>query len=255
MSENEKEQTEDTYTSEEMEVTEHIQELRKRIIWTIVFFILFFVAGLVFVQDIYDFFTRNLKYELVVLSPWEIMWIHIMIASVIAIGAALPFFCFQAWLFVRPGLMPRERKVTLIYVPAVFLLFIAGLLFGYFVVQELIFNFLMGLGEGMFDNMFTAEKYFRFILTTTLPFAFFFEVPLIAMFLTSLGIIDPAKLKQVRKYAYLVLVILGTMLSPPDFILQLFVAAPLIILYEIAIVMSGVVYRRKIAKEEELAVE
>ncbi|SET32153.1 sec-independent protein translocase protein TatC [Salinibacillus kushneri] len=255
MSEKEKNQAETTNTAEEMEVSEHILELRKRIIWTILFFIAFFVTGLIFVQYIYDFFTRNLEFELVVLSPWEIMWIHIMIASVIAIGATLPFFCFQAWLFVRPGLMPKERKVTLIYVPAVFLLFTGGLLFGYFVVQELIFNFLMSLGEDMFDNMFTAEKYFRFILTTTLPFAFFFEVPLIAMFLTSLGIIDPSKMKKIRKYAYLVLVILGTMLSPPDFILQLFVAAPLIILYEIAIIMSGVVYRRKIAKDEESAVE
>ncbi|MRG88315.1 twin-arginine translocase subunit TatC [Salinibacillus xinjiangensis] len=248
-------QDEQTYTGEEMEVMEHVGELRKRLLWILFFFVAFFAAGLVLVEDIYTFFTRNLDFQLVVLSPWEIMWIHIMVATVIAISATLPFFCFQAWLFVRPGLTSKERKVTLIYVPAVLLLFIGGLLFGYFVIQELIFGFLMSLGEGMFENMFTADKYFRFLISTTLPFAFFFEVPLIAMFLTSLGIIDPGKMKKVRKYAYLVLVILGTMLSPPDFILQLFVAVPLIVLYEVAVVMSQLVYKRKIAKEEELAVE
>lgn len=82
-------------------------------------------------------------------------------------------------------------------------------------------------------------------MQTTIPFAFFFEVPLIAMFLTSLGILDPKVMKKTRKYAYLILVILGAMLSPPDFVLQLLVAGPLILLYEIAIFMSGIVYRRR----------
>ncbi|MBB6452276.1 sec-independent protein translocase protein TatC [Salirhabdus euzebyi] len=248
-------QEDQSYVGQEMELTEHIGELRKRLLWTLFIFLLFFIGGFVFVKEIYSFFTRNLDFQLVVLSPGEIMWIYIMIASVIGITATIPFFCFQAWLFVRPGLTKKERNVTLMYIPAVFLLFIGGLSFGYFVIQEFIFSFLISLGEDMFANMFTAGKYFRFVLSTTLPFALFFEVPLIAMFLTSLGIIDPHKMRKVRKYAYFVLIILGTMLSPPDFLLQLLVAAPLIVLYEIAIIMSGVVYRRKVAENEQVPVE
>jgi sec-independent protein translocase protein TatC len=245
----------ENYVGQEMAVTEHIGELRKRLLWTLFFFVAFFILGFVYVEEIYTFFKSDLDFDLVVLGPGEILWIYVMIATVVAITGTIPVFCFQAWLFVRPGLTKKERKVTLAYVPAVFLLFAGGLCFGYIIVQEYILNFLLSLGEGMFENMFTADKYFRFLMSVSLPFAFFFEVPLIAMFLTSLGIIDPYKMRKIRKYAYFVLIIIGTILSPPDFILQLLVAAPLIILYEIAIMMSHVVYRRKEAQQEELTVE
>ncbi|WP_102027255.1 twin-arginine translocase subunit TatC [Salirhabdus sp. Marseille-P4669] len=239
----------------EMAVTEHIGELRKRLIWTVFFFVVFFILGFVYVEEIYHFFTSDLQFELVALGPGEIFWIYIMIASVIAITGTIPIFCLQAWGFVRPGLTPRERKVTLAYIPALFLLFILGLLFGYYIVNEFILSFLLNLSEGMLVNMFSADKYFRFLLSFTLPFAFFFEVPLIAMFLTSLGIITPTRLKKIRKYAYLVLVILGTMLSPPDFLLQLFVIVPLIVLYEIGIITSGIAYRKREDTQENLPVE
>jgi sec-independent protein translocase protein TatC len=229
----------------EMAITEHLGELRNRLLWTFAFFIIFFIVGLIFVEDIYRFFISDLDFDLVVLGPSEIFWIYIMIASVVAITATVPFFCLQTWLFVRPGLTAKERKVTLAYVPAVFLLFILGLLFGYFIVQKLLLTFLIDLSEGMFVNMFSADKYFRFLLSFTLPFAFFFEVPIVAMFLTSLGILDPKLMKKIRKYAYFVLVVLGTILSPPDFIFDLIVIVPLIALYEVAIVMSKLVYRKK----------
>ncbi len=239
----------------EMEVTEHIGELRKRLLWTLFFFIVFFIVGFIYVEEIYHFFTSDLEFDLVALGPGEIFWIYIMIASVIAITATIPIFCLQAWGFVRPGLTPKEKKVTLAYIPAIFLLFILGLLFGYTIVNNFIIPFLLNLSEGMLVNMFSADKYFRFLLYFTLPFAFFFEIPLIAMFLTSLGILNPRGMKKIRKYAYFVIVILGTMLSPPDFILQFFVIIPLIVLYEIAIITSSVVYRKKERELEQLPVE
>ena len=91
---------------------------------------------------------------------------------------------------------------------------------------------------------------FRFLFRVTIPFAVMFEIPIITMFLTSLGILTPAFLKKTRKYAYFILIIIGTMISPPDFILQLIVAAPLIILYEISVVLSHMVYRKREARQE-----
>ncbi|TFB24015.1 twin-arginine translocase subunit TatC [Filobacillus milosensis] len=237
---------------ESMELTEHLGELRKRLMWSLIVFVVFFGVGFFYVEEIYLFMERDVSFTLNVLGPFEIIWIYIIIASVTAIIVTLPFLALQLWLFIRPGLTSHERKVSLLYIPALFILFLLGLLFGYFVIKDLILGFLLELGDGLVNQMFTAEKYFRFILQITLPFAVFFEVPLIAMFLTSLGIINPMFMKQTRKYAYLILVILGTMLSPPDFILQLLVAAPLIILYEIAILMSTIVYRRKVKKLEAL---
>lgn len=240
---------------QEMNVTEHLGELRKRLIWSFIIFVAFFIVGFVFLDDIYQFFENRLDQELTILGPFDILWVYIMLASMVAIIGSLPFLCLQIWLFVKPALTPKEQKVSLSYIPAIFLLFVGGLAFGYFLIQPLIFDFLLSLGEGKFNMMFTVDKYFQFLIRITLPFAVFFEIPIIVMFLTSLGIVNPQFLHKVRKYAYFILVIVGTMISPPDFILQIVVAIPLIVLYEISIVLSRIVYRKKLKKQEELSSE
>ncbi|MEQ6388534.1 twin-arginine translocase subunit TatC [Bacillaceae bacterium S4-13-58] len=240
-----------TYQDKEMNLLDHLDELRNRLIWTAVVFLVFLVLGFVFVTDIYNFFIRNLEFQLTVIGPGEIIWTYFMLASVVALAGTLPFLLLQVWLYVRPALTKKERKATLNYIPAVFLLFLGGLSFGFFVVHDLILNFLMSLGDEMFQTMFTAEKYFRFLLGVTLPIAILFEIPIVMMFLTSLGIVDPFKLRKFRKYAYLILVIVGATISPPDFFLQIVIAIPLFILYEVSILLSSRVYKRKKAKEKE----
>ncbi|MDX8046177.1 twin-arginine translocase subunit TatC [Gracilibacillus sp. S3-1-1] len=234
----------------EMAFLDHFAELRKRLLWTVLVFVLFFAAGLYFVEEIRNFFLRDIDLTLNLISPEEIIWIIFMIAFVVAFAATLPFLCIQLWLFVRPGLTKKEQRVSLIYIPVIFMLFLSGLAFGYFIFIQLILPFVLSLNDGIFDTMFTVENYFRFIFRVTFPFAIFFEVPVITMFLTSLGIVTPQFLSKTRKYGYFILVIIGTMISPPDFILQIVVAIPLIILYEISIVLSRTVYRKKQAKHE-----
>ncbi|WP_163969807.1 twin-arginine translocase subunit TatC [Oceanobacillus halotolerans] len=235
----------------EMNVTGHLSELRNRLIITAIFFILFFVLGFVYVEDLYAFFTAELDFQLNILSPGEAVWLYFTMAGLVGIVGTLPILAYQIWAFIKPGLMPNERKASLAYIPAIFLLFIGGLVFGYFMFIELILPFLLSLSEGMFNEMFTTEKYFKFLLRITLPFAILFEIPIIVMFLTSLGILTPHFMKRTRKYAYFVLIIIGTIVTPPDFILQIVVALPLIILYEISIYLAKIVYRKKQRKHEE----
>ncbi|PKR78800.1 twin-arginine translocase subunit TatC [Halalkalibacillus sediminis] len=237
---------------DEMHWTEHLGELRGRLIWSFVIFALFFAVGFYFASDIYQFIEGDVSFELNVLGPFEIVWVYLMIATIAGLFGGLPFLAFQLWLFISPALTKHEKRVSALYIPIIFILFAVGVGFGYIVIKDLVLEFLLGLSDGLVNEMFTAKNYFRFVLQMTIPFAFFFEVPLIAMFLTSLGMLNPQVMKKFRKYAYLVLVILGTMLSPPDFILQLIVAAPLILLYEISITLSGIVYRRKIKKLKQL---
>lgn len=247
-------QEQDVQSSEygkEMNITGHLAELRKRLIWTTVVFIAFFIVGFIYVKELYGFFVNDLEFTLNVISPGEIIWIYFTMASLVAVVGTLPFLCLQIWLFIRPGLTSRERKVSLSYIPATFLLFVGGLTFGYYIFIELILPFLLSLNEGMFNELFTVDKYFRFLLRVTLPFAVLFEIPVITMFLTSLGILTPQFMRKTRKYAYLILVIIGTIISPPDFVLQLVVAVPLILLYEVSIFLSGFVYRRKMKKQEQ----
>ncbi|WP_407272797.1 twin-arginine translocase subunit TatC [Radiobacillus sp. PE A8.2] len=233
-----------------MNVVGHLTELRRRLIWTAVVFIVFFIVGIVFYKRIYGFFADDFDFTLTVTSVGDIVWIYFTMAFLVAAVGTIPFLSLQAWLFVRPGLTPKERRVSLSYIPIIFLLFIGGLAFGYYVFVYLILPFLLSLNDGMFNEMFTVDKYFGFLLRITLPFAVLFEIPILSMFLTSLGILTPAFMRKTRKYAYFVLIVVGTMISPPDFILQLVVALPLIVLYEISIVLSSIVFRRKQQKHD-----
>jgi len=229
----------------ELNIVDHLDELRTRLIVTLAAFIIFFVVGFIYVEEIYKFITKDLDVKLIVLGPSDIVWVYFMIAAVIAIAGTIPVLATQVWLFVKPALKPIERKVSLSYIPALFLLFIVGLCFGYFVIFPTIMNFLIELSGEMMATNFTAEKYFRFILTTTIPFGVLFELPVVLMFLTSLGIINPYVLQKIRKYAYFILVIIASMISPPEFISHISVAIPLILIYEISVFLSKIVYQRK----------
>lgn len=240
-----------TNQEKEMNIVGHLSELRNRLIVTGIFFIAFFIIGFIFIKDIYNFFENDIDFKLTVTSPGDIIWIYFTIAGLIAIVATLPILSLQIWLFIKPGLTKTERRASLSYIPAIFLLFVFGLVFGYIMFIKLILPFLLSLNDGMFNELFTVEKYFRFLLRVTLPFAILFELPIIIMFLTSLGIITPQFLRKMRKYAYFILLIVGALVTPPDVILQLVVAIPLFLLYEISIFLSSFVYRKKIRRHME----
>lgn len=235
----------------ELNLVDHLDELRKRLIFTVISFIAFFIVGFVFVEEIYNWFVRDLDVKLIVLGPSDIIWIYFMLASVIAIAGTIPVLAFQIWLFVKPALKPVERKISLSYVPALFILFLIGLAFGYFAIFPIIMQFLVELGGEMVVTNFTAEKYFRFIMYTTLPFGFLFELPVVTMFLTSLGIINPYRLQKVRKYAYFILIVVAVIISPPDPMSDIIVSVPLLFLYEISINLSKITYKRKLKKEKQ----
>jgi sec-independent protein translocase protein TatC len=233
----------------ELNLVDHLEELRKRIIVSALAFVVFFIAGFIYVDDIYKWFVGNTK--LMVLGPSDIMWIYFMLATVVAVVGTIPVLALQIWLFVRPALRPIERRITISYVPALFFLFIIGLAFGYFIIFPMVLDFLVNMGKDMFVTNFTAERYFSFIMNMTLPFGVLFELPVVVMFLTSLGIINPFVLAKIRKYAYFVLIIIAIVITPPDFMSDFVVTLPLLLLYEISINLSKFVYRKRLKKLQE----
>ncbi|MCE7792101.1 twin-arginine translocase subunit TatC [Salipaludibacillus sp. CUR1] len=238
-------------TDQNMNILDHLDELRTRIMIVLGAFIVFFIGVFIFVRDIYEWFTKDLEMTLAVLGPLDIIIIYFTIAAVLALALTVPVLIFQIWLFVKPALTEKEKRATVIYVPASFILFAGGLAFGYFVVLPIVLNFLIDLGSGTFETMFTADKYFQFVLRMTLPFSILFEMPLVVMFLTSIGIISPEAMRKNRKYAYFALIVVSVLISPPDFISDVLVIIPLLLLYEISINMSKIVYRRKLKREKE----
>ncbi|MED3689857.1 twin-arginine translocase subunit TatC [Peribacillus butanolivorans] len=242
-------------TNQEMLMVEHLEELRKRIIYTLIAFLVFLIGSFIFVNDIYTWLIRDLGHQLAVLGPSEILWVYFMISGVIAIALTIPIAAYQTWLFVKPALSENERKTTLTYIPGLFILFIAGLSFGYFVVYPTVLGFLLSLSEGQFETMFTSEKYFKFMINLTLPFGFLFEIPLVVMFLTSLGVVNPMILSKARKISYFLLVVVAILITPPDFMSDILVTVPLLVLYEFSVTLSKIVYRKKLKQQSDNVIE
>ncbi|MGM7719218.1 twin-arginine translocase subunit TatC [Metabacillus sp. Hm71] len=236
----------------EKNVIEHLSELRKRIIITLSFFLLSLLASFIFVKDIHDFLVKDLHDKLAILGPGDILWIYMAIAGFSAITLTIPVAALQIWLFVKPGLKKEEQRVTLAFIPGIFILFLSGIAFGYFVLFPIVLSFLQSLAGDQFETFFTVDKYFRFMINLTLPFGFLFEMPAVVMFLTRLGIINPQRLAKTRKVSYFVLIIISVFITPPDFISDILVIIPLLLLYEFSITLSKIVYRKKISLEQTM---
>lgn len=229
----------------QMNLVDHLSELRKRLMIIVGSFMLIVMLSLIYVKNIYHWLVQDLSIKLAVLGPSDILWVYLMLSAVIALAGTIPIAAHQIWLFIRPALSEKEKKVTLAYIPALFLLFIAGICFGYFVIFPLVFQFLLSLSQDMFMEFFTTEKYFRFLIHMVMPFGFLFELPVIIMFLTSLGVLNPYRLQKARKYSYFMLIVTAVLITPPDLLSDILVIIPLLFLYECSVLLSKVVYRRK----------
>ncbi|MFS0726801.1 twin-arginine translocase subunit TatC [Paenibacillus sp. 1P07SE] len=233
-----------------MNLVGHLGELRKRLMITMAAFVVSLAAAFCFVKPIYDWLTRGLEVKLALLGPSDILWVYMLIAAVFAAAATMPVLAYQLWAFVKPAFTEREHQAAFRMIPAVTMLFIVGICFGYFVVFPVVYAFLGGLSDGQFDTVYTAEKYFTFMVHMTLPFGVLFEMPAAVLFLTKLGILNPQRLAKARKGAYFVLVIVGVIVTPPDLVSDILVIVPLLLLYECSISLSRIVYRRRLQQQE-----
>lgn len=231
----------------EMYWIDHYAELRKRLIRVMVVFLLCFIAGFFFSEQIVHWLKARTPAELDwnVFSPTDALWVWVQIAFISSLVVVLPYFLFEIWAFVAPGLTARERRVTLRYIPLSLILFVLGIAFAYTVLFPMILRFLQSLAERIGANeVYGVAQYFRFMFGFILPFGLLFEMPVIMLFLTRLGILNPNVVAKARKYAYLLLVIIATMITPPDLISDLVVTVPLFLLFELSMLLSMRVYRK-----------
>ncbi|PZD93189.1 twin-arginine translocase subunit TatC [Paenibacillus sambharensis] len=235
----------------DMNVFGHLEEMRSRLIRTLIAFVVSMAAAFLYVGDIYDWLVRGMDQKLAVLGPSDVLWVYFMIAGVVAIAVTLPIAAYQVWRFVQPAVPDQARKSTLMFIPAISILFLVGISFGYFILFPMVLHFMQNMAADDFTIMYTAQKYFTFMIHMTLPFGLLFEMPAVVMFLTKLGILNPMKLAKVRKLAYFVLVIIAVTVTPPDFLSDIMVIVPLFLLYEISISISRLVYRKQLAAAED----
>ncbi|MCY0869877.1 MAG: twin-arginine translocase subunit TatC [Firmicutes bacterium] len=228
-------------------VVRHLAELRRRIIYVLIAFVVSLAGCIAIVGRIYHFLLLP-GVRLAILGPGDVVRIYFLLGSVAALVPVTPFAAWQLWLFVAPGLRERERQYAARLIAPVALMFLAGVSFGYFLVFPRIYRFLIFLGQQNFRMFITANEYFGFMVNIVVPFGLVFELPVAVVFLTRLGLINPRMLRRVRKYAYLVCVILGTLISPPELVSHLSVTVPMILIYELSIVLSSLADKRRIAR-------
>ena len=220
----------------------------------------FFVAAL-FVGF---FFSKPLIYRMQN-APWteniqmhafqvtDPLRIYLVVIVIIAFIIILPVILYQLWAFIAPGLYEKERKVTLSYIPIAMVLLLLGMSFAYFIVVPYIIGFTFDLSFEMgIETTIGINEYFAFLFRTVLPFGVIFQLPVIVLFLTQLGIITPMFLKKNRKYAYFIMFVLAALIAPPDLMTHLLLTVPMIILYEISIYVSKIGYRRYLKAEQQL---
>ncbi|WP_227013558.1 twin-arginine translocase subunit TatC [Paenibacillus psychroresistens] len=242
-----------------MSLVEHLGELRKRIIWIIAVLVLGMIGGFFVAKPILIYLQEasplvNATWH--AFSPWDGLRVYMQLSFIIALVVTGPVTLYHLWSFVKPGLSKEEQKATIGYIPFSVLLFLVGLAFAYFVVFPMAFKFASGLtGSLMLTETYGITQYFSFMFNILLPISLLFELPVVVMFLTRIRLLNPIRLHKMRRYAYLALVILSTVVTPPDALSAIIVAIPLIILYEISVLLSKVIYRKQLAKDRVWADE
>lgn len=235
-------------TDEEMPLGGHIKELRTRLIISILSLFGTFLIGLLFARPILVFLQHeNLPKAITfhVFKVTDAFQIYMDIAFAIGLVLAFPIILFQLWLFIKPGLHPLEQKMTLRFIPLIFCLFIIGAAFAYLVICPFIITFMFDFSKRIgVENTIGLTTYLQFLLKMIATFGLLFQLPVIIMFLTRLRLISPQLLRRVRKYAYFVLLILAALISPPELMSHLLITLPLIILYEIGILISSYTYSK-----------
>ena len=215
---------------------QHLEELRRRIIYCLLFIVAAAFISYPFINKILFFLAKPLG-KMVFIQPVEAFVTYIKLALFCALFISLPFIIYQIWAFISPGLKKNEKRYALLFAPLGFLLFIIGCAFAYFVIIPFGIKFLLGFQSAWLVPMITVSSYITFFCIMILIFGCVFQLPVVILLLGKLGLIDPITLRRNRKYVILVIFVIAAIITPPDVITQIMISLPLILLYEISILL------------------
>ncbi len=254
-------------------LTEHLGELRNRIVVSLIVVAVAFGVCFNYSEYIFNLLTSPLHYtlkfsidnpyisfvpsnkpgiNLVFLAPAEALWMHMKIAFISALIISSPLIFFEIWRFIAPGLLDKEKKYALPFIVTTSFLFLIGALFCFIIILPFAMNFLLNYKTENLQPMISVEKYMDFCLKFILAFGAIFELPVILVFLTRMGIVSHEFLSKNRKYAVLIAFIVAAVLTPtPDAFNQTLMAVPIIILYETGIWASRIFNKKKKTEVEK----
>lgn len=258
----------------EMTFWEHLEELRWHLIRSIIAVLVLAVVAFLNRHFIFDnvilapkdsdFFTNrllcqlseilhvknlcmdNLSLEIINIRMSGQFLTHIYVSMITAAMVAFPYIIFEIWSFIRPAMLPKEKKYSTGAVLISSLLFILGVLFAYYLIVPLTIHFLgtYQVSEAV-ENTISLSSYISTVVSVTFAVGLVFELPIFVYFLTKVGIVTPAFLKKNRKYMFVILLVLSAIITPPDVFSQILVVIPLMLLYEFSIHISKRVFDKR----------
>jgi sec-independent protein translocase protein TatC len=238
----------------------HLGELRKRLTYSAAAIVVFSIAAFIEKKYVFAVLMQPLKgtpyagQKLLAFTATEPFMAILKISVYAGLIISLPFLLWQFWAFIMPALYENERRNIVPYVAMTAGLFLGGVVFGYYVVLPIGLKWLLNFSKGQFTVMLHVDAYVSFVSLFLLAFGAVFELPVIMMLLAWAGIVDHKKMRKVRKYAILVEAVVAMVITPSqDPISMMLMLIPLVILYEIGIVLAGMTGKRK-ARRRELAV-
>lgn len=245
-----------------MSFGDHLEELRRRVVWSLIVLGVCLFAAFFFYEDLLKFFIQpykdlaereNLAAGKEILGPLKTIgategfFAAMKAAFLVAVAVGGPFVLYQMWQFIAAGLYSKERKAILFYLPLSVTLFTGGLAFGYFVVVPSALSFLLTfLTTDYVQSELTLTNYMSFLIVMSLILGVIFQIPMVMLFLARSGMVEPAWFSSQRRMFIFLAVVASAILTPtPDPFTLMLVAVPMILLFELGLVLARIGYRAR----------
>ena len=244
-----------------MNFLDHLKELRQKLIYSIIFFILSFIISFYFSQSIFEFLAKPLTSilqdgnGLIYTALQEAFLTNVKVAFFTAAFISFPFLSFQIWSFISPGLLKKEKKISLPSLIAIPFLFLLGAAVVYYLISPIAWKFFLSFQTSQADSINIAlqakmNEYLSLMMTFIFAFGLAFQLPVVLLLLVRVGVLTIQQLVSFRKYAIVLAFIFAAIITPPDPFSQISLALPVIILYEVSILISRFLSKKDKKKDK-----
>lgn len=245
-----------------MNFLDHLKELRQKLIYSIIFFILSFIVSFYFSQSIFEFLAKPLTSilqdgnGLIYTALQEAFLTNVKVAFFTAAFISFPFLSFQIWSFISPGLLKKEKKISLPSLIAIPFLFLLGAAVVYYLISPIAWKFFLSFQTSQADSINITlqakmNEYLSLMMTFIFAFGLAFQLPVILLLFVRVGVLTIQQLVSFRKYAIVLAFIFAAIITPPDPFSQISLALPVIILYEVSILISRFLSKKDKKKDKK----
>ena len=250
----EEEEEDDTPKGGRMTILDHFAELRKRLLTCAGAFLIAVILCMSRAEWFVNLMlTRASQFSFVYISPAELLLTYVRVALIGGVVVAVPVIIYEVWRFLSPGLRRKEQIGFFAIMSLGLGLFVLGAAFSFLIVLPILLAFFARLETAnTVQAMVSVQEYVSYVVSNMVTFGIIFETPIVVVTLTGIGIVKPRFLKKNFKFVILLILIVAAIITPPDITSQLLVGVPLMVLFYASILLSQIIFRKKLAREREL---